>query len=312
MSLCVRVNRWIEAKALLAGCLSFVRWFEKAYDPQEVTYLLDSDLEQADALDDSVAVLIVVGRSEYWSRPMRNTFDRFVDGGGRALLVCSEVMYWQVRLDHSRYQLIRYGEGDPHPDPLLKTTVWHDPSLRYPVYPRTGCELRYGGERSTQEVGWSGMRIVCPESPLLEGLDLAENDVIRLPDATVWDGAPVVSDNGKLIVDFGESVPWRHEVVGYNLVRSGGQRSQDIATSLWIAMRSSPESGTVVHCGTMGWCGAHAIGGCGPDSEHIRTVVMKMIDILRQDVWPFSSRRDQSDDDGPSDGATSPFTVAST
>ena len=95
--------------------------------------------------------------------------------------------------------------------PLLRTTVWHDPSLRYPVYPRTGCEFRHGGFAAPEEgIGWEGMRIVRPDSPFISGTGLASGNVVRLPlpEASVWDGAPVApGPDGVPRVEFGDSPP---------------------------------------------------------------------------------------------------------
>lgn len=270
----------------------FIQWFA-SHNPHadDTTYLIDSDLEEPDALD-GVGVLIVVGRSEYWTRTARERFDAFVDRGGRALLLCSEIMYWQVRVDLERQLLYRYKGADPHPDPLLRTTLWHDPSLEYPIYPRTGCELRHGGFDALGDgVGWGGMRVVCPDSPLLAGSGLAAGDVVRLPDASMWDGAPVENGpDGVPRVDFGDSPPWRHEVIGHNLVRPIDRKAPEgqVATSLWIALRRTPTSGTVVHCGTFGWAGARGVGGHGPDSDRIQAIVLHMLSVLLDDNWPFS------------------------
>lgn len=283
---------------LLARCWPFVLWFASANPyPQDTTYLIDSDLEEPDALD-GVEVLIVIGRSEYWTRPMRECFDAFVDRGGRALLLCSELMYWQVRVDLARHRLSRYRGPDPHPDPLLRTTVWHDPELRYPVYPRTGCELQYGGNSAEDEgVGWGGLRITCPDSPLLQGSGLAEGDVVPLPDASVWDGAPVESGpDGSPRIDFGDSPPWRHEVVGYNLVKplGAGSPPDGPATSMWVVLRRTPDAGTVIHCGTMAWCGPSSVGANGPHRDLIRPIILQMLSVLHNDAWPFSSSPEEA------------------
>jgi hypothetical protein len=285
-------HRPLKLEQLLAGCRPFVNWFATC-DPyaSDTTYLIDSDLEEAGGLD-GVEVLIVIGRSEYWTRPMREQFDAFVDRGGRALLLCSEVMYWQVRVDLWRHQMFRYLGRDPHPDPLLRTTLWRDPLLQYPVYPRTGGERWHGGLPADCEgIGWGGMRISSPASPLLKGSGLAQGDVVPLPSAINWDGAPVKGMlDGVPQVDFGESQPWRHEVIGYNMVKmtSPGLPPEAPATSLWMVLRRTPTAGTVIHGGTMGWCGRWAVGPRSPHSDRIRSLILQMVDVLRDDIWPFS------------------------
>ena len=286
-------HRPLKPLVLLERTWPFVKWFATASPGlHETTYLIDSDLEDKDALDD-VDVLIVIGRSEYWTRKMREHFDAYVDRGGRALLLCSEVMYWQVRVDAATHQMFRYADDDPHPDPLLRTTVWHHPSLKYPIYPRTGCDLSHGGFSADDEgIGWGGMRIVRPDSPLLVDTGLDKDDVIKLLDASVWDGAPIRKQaDGRIEVDFGDSPVWRHEVIGYNLVRPIDENRINAgpAASLWLALRRTPESGTVVHCGTLGWCGPCAVGLRNPNSDRIRAILSQMIALLRDDAWPFSS-----------------------
>lgn len=285
-------HRPMHPELLLERCWPFVEWFATANPcPWDTTYLVDSDLEEDDALD-GVEVLVVIGRSEYWTRKMREQFDAHVDRGGRVLLLCSELMFWQVRVNDALHQLHRYKEDDPHPDPLLRTIEWHRPSLQYPVYPRTGCELWYGGFGTLKNgPGWGGMRIVSPESPLLADTDLLTGDIVQLPDASVWDGAPVTQDSdGTPKVDFADSPPWRHEVVGYNLVEpivDELPRGQ-LATSLWLVLRQTPETGTVIHCGTMGWCGPCAVGQRNRNSDRVRAIILRMLSVLLENEWPFS------------------------
>jgi hypothetical protein len=286
-------QRPLALHLLLGFCHPLVRWLASDEPPvPETTFLTDSDLERADALD-GVEVLVVVGRSEYWTRAMRENFDAFVDRGGRALLLCSEVMFWQVRVDLERQLLFRYGHTDPHPDPLLCTTTWREPALQYPVYPRTGGERWHGGINADDEgVGWGGMRIVCPGSPLLAGSDLAFGDAVALPDAVNWDGAPAaLGPDGVPRIDFGESPPWRHEVVGYNPVKSTvlGAPPDVPAISLWTVLRRTPQAGTVIHGGTMGWCGSRAIDSQSEHSGRIRSLIVRMLEVLLEDAWPFSS-----------------------
>lgn len=272
-------------------CDGFLRWFARA-NPHagQTTYLTDSDLEEPDVLA-GVEVLIVIGRSEYWTRGMREAFDSFVDRGGRALLLCSELMYWQVRVDKARHRLCRY-KRDLHPDPLHRTVRWHDPSLEYPVYPRTGCELWYGGFDAVDEgIGWGGPRVTCSDSPLIAGCGLEADDILQLPDAEVWDGAPVErGGDGSPRVDFGEAPPLHHEVIGYNLTKPMKDELPpgEPATGLWMALRRDVGSGTVVHCGTFGWCGRRGLGGEGPDSARAQKVVLRMLEVLLNDDWPFS------------------------
>ena len=48
----------------------------------------------------------------------------------------------------------------------------------------------------------------------------------------------------------------------------------------------------MVHAGTLGWCGMSAVGGKGPDSERIQAIVLRMLEALLEDEWPFSFAED--------------------
>lgn len=286
------LERPLPLHLLLGFCYPLVRWLASDEFPvRDVSFLTDSDLEDADALS-SVEVLLVAGRSEYWTRPMRERFDAFVDRGGRALLLCSEIMFWQVRVDLERQLLFRYGHTDPHPDPLLCTTTWREPALQYPVYPRTGGERWYGGVNTDDGVDFGGMRIVCPGSPLLAGSGLEFGDVVALPDAKNWDGAPAeLGPDGMPKVDFGAHPPWRAEVVGYNLVKPTmpGLPPDEPTFGLWTVLRRTAHSGAVVHAGTMGWCGGRVMGFQSEQSRRIRALIVQMLALLLDDAWPFST-----------------------
>ena len=288
----VSFHRPLEPGMLMNGCMPFLHWFCDGNPYRDDTaYLIDSDLEDPRALH-GIEVLVILGRSEYWTRAARECFDAFVDSGGRALLLCSEIMHWQVRLDLERHQLVCPKGRDNHSDPLLRASMWHDPSLEYPILPRTGCELWYGGSAAVDSgIGWGGMRIVRAESPLLRGSDLAEGDLIPLPDTTEWDGAPVWHGaDGSIEVDFGTLEPWRYEVIAYNLVRPAVSKPPpgQPATSLWIVLRRTPRAGTVIHAGCMAWCGNRAVGSAAPKCERNRHIILNMLRALHEDAWLFS------------------------
>jgi len=272
-----------------------VKWFatDNPY-AGDTTYLIDSDLEEPDALE-GVEVLIVIGRSEYWTRQMRKHFDSFVDRGGRALLLCSEFMYWQVGVDPMNHRLFRYVSDGPNLGPVNHAEECRDSPLAYPVYSRAGCEFRHGGVSAAREgIGWRGLRVVCPDSPLLAESGLEKGDIVPLPNAINWDGAPIKSwCDGSPQVDFGDFAPWRHEVIGYTLARpiEGWSKSDEPTVGLWMVLRRKPDAGTVIHGGTMGWCGPHAID---PDSAHSnlnRSLILQMLNVLVKDDWPFSGSR---------------------
>jgi hypothetical protein len=80
------LNKWEHA---------FVAWAER--EGIALDYFTDRDLDvESDALDPYRAV-IVVGHSEYWSAPQRDTIERFVDNGGGLALRQHRVLEGAVR-----------------------------------------------------------------------------------------------------------------------------------------------------------------------------------------------------------------------
>jgi len=287
--------RPLAPERLLEDAGGVMRWLAEADPfPGDTTYVLDADLHEPETLE-GVELLVVVGRSTYWTRAMREHVDAHVAAGGRLLILGAEVMHWQVRLHGWRQQLIRHAAQDPEPDPLLHTRMWHDDELAYPVAPRTGGEYWYGGRRAVdQGIGFGGMRVVADAaSPILRAAELRPGAVVAL-DASAWDGVPVRRfDRGRPEVDLGEEAPWRHEVLGFNRVLPAvpAESAGAPATSCWMVLRRTPDSGTVVHGGTLAWSQQQAVPG--EDGDAARGATLAMMRLLLADEWPFAAADDR-------------------
>src|SRR3546814_20835503 len=96
------------------------------------------------------------------------------------MILYGNTMWWQVRYNTSRDQLICYRNinDDPIKSPRLKTITWCEPSLRYPIYTSTGTDFQNAGYGLKNDNGWDGYKLVV-NSPLLDKKTLKQTQVDR-------------------------------------------------------------------------------------------------------------------------------------
>ncbi|MGZ3821255.1 MAG: N,N-dimethylformamidase beta subunit family domain-containing protein, partial [Mucilaginibacter sp.] len=154
-------------------------------------YVADIDLEDYREIENS-KVIILTGKSEYWTRRARTNFDRFVASGKNALILSGNTMYWQVRYNMKKKVMICYKSNnvDPLGDTLYSTYYWDTPGLGYPVRSSIGADFTSGGYPMKVASPLKGFKIAREASPLLKGTGLKNGDLLHLPTVET-DGAPV-------------------------------------------------------------------------------------------------------------------------
>jgi hypothetical protein len=263
---------------------AFFRWL-KLQNLQDVGFITDADLDSYGSIR-KAKLLIVTGHSEYWTLQARKNFDRFVSEGNDAMILSGNTMWWQVRYNSDRSQLICYRDArlDPIKSTKLKTINWHQLSLNYPIVGSIGAEFRYGGYGLKADNGWDGFRIMS-RSPLLAGTTLQTGDVLRCQSDEL-DGAPLRGlINGVPLLDSAALGFERAEIIGYDLVSRTGE---GVAT--WIVFRRTKSSGVVVNTASTDWCSARGIGA----SKDIQTITATMIQKLLNKENVFSDPSDEA------------------
>ncbi len=160
----------------------FVVWAEQ--NGYRLEYLTQHDLHfDREALNGYKAV-VIVGHDEYWTAPMRDAIDRFVDRGGMMARFGGNIL-WQVRLSDDGTQQICYrqAELDPyHDDPALRhltTTCWdlidQPAATTFGLTGAAGCYARYGDAVPRSSGGFTVYR---PEHWIFEGTGLRYGDVL--------------------------------------------------------------------------------------------------------------------------------------
>jgi hypothetical protein len=129
--------------------LPFVEWAEASGLPLE--YASNHDLEARPEILDSYRLVLSVGHDEYWSGPMRDTVEAYVERGGNVVFFSGNSVCWQVRFEDAG-RAIRCHKDAVDEDPLylmgqhhLLTTRWSDPRLSRPENYLTGVSWNYGG-----------------------------------------------------------------------------------------------------------------------------------------------------------------------
>ena len=91
----------------------------------DVSYQADSDTDADPGTLLEHRLVIVAGHSEYWTKDMRDGFERARDLGTNLAFLGADQSYWQIDYaDANRNVLVEYRNPalDPEPDPSLKTT----------------------------------------------------------------------------------------------------------------------------------------------------------------------------------------------
>lgn len=259
---------------------AFLRWIVKE-NIKDVGYVTDLDMEEYNNIRKS-KLIIIPGHSEYWTLRARQNFDRLVNEGKNALILSGNTMWWQVRYNKTKDQLICYRdkEADPIKSEKLKTVNWCEPSLGYPIYSSTGTDFRNAGYGTNRDNGWDGYKIIA-DSPLLEGTQLKRNDVLKCLSDEL-DGAPLTSYvDGIPAVDYQALAFYKVEIVGYDLVQRAGK--EGVAT--WIVFKPGRSSGIVINTASTDWCSSRGIGN-NPD---VQKITANMITKLMNNEPVFST-----------------------
>jgi hypothetical protein len=271
---------------------AFLRWLDLLDLPYSIKFVADIDLDDYSEISGS-KVLMLIGHSEYWTRTAREHFDQFVLGGGQALILAGNTMWWQVRYSDDRRQMTCYkGVHDPIADPLLRTINWPKPSLEYSVVKSIGADFDHGGFG----IGYpnaGGFRVLSPKSPVFDLVEVHNGDTILMPtveyDGTHLLNSPVTAGVPQL--DMSALGAYRAEIIGYadcfrNDADTGAGSVPD-SVGTWIVFQRTATSGVVMNGASTNWCSYEGVQG--PDGIRIRRIILNMFDILVNKKSAFSS-----------------------
>jgi hypothetical protein len=125
-----------------------VRFLERGgYD---VSYATDDDVDRDPGILLDHRLDIAAGHGEYWTKAIRDGWDKARARGVNLAFGGANTGYWQVRYEDEDRTMVSYKSNrDPEPDPALKTV-----EFRHLDPPRPECELV--GEQSSQRESETG------------------------------------------------------------------------------------------------------------------------------------------------------------
>lgn len=184
--------------------LELVSWLENegiAYD-----YASMLDLEAYPSLLDAYRVVLIVGHNEYWTRDMRVRFERFLAGGGNAMIMSGNTMWWQIRIEDDRITCYKSAADDPitSVDPARTTTHFHASPVDDPEERTTGLSFRFGGFVNHGAIlphseGHGGYTVAAPGHWAYQGTGVRLGEVFGREAQIVGyeaDGAPITFIDG--------------------------------------------------------------------------------------------------------------------
>jgi N,N-dimethylformamidase beta subunit-like protein len=103
-----------------------VRFLERyGYD---VAYTTDVDTDRDPTELLRHKLVMTAGHDEYWTKTMRDAFERARDSGVNLAFMGANTAYWQMRLEDGGRTIVEYrtGDRDPEPSSALKTVRFRD------------------------------------------------------------------------------------------------------------------------------------------------------------------------------------------
>jgi len=264
----------------------FVRWAEAR--GIELDYAVNSDLEFHPELLETTPLFLSVGHDEYWSKPMRDHLEDWLDRGGNAAFFSGNSVCWQVRSEEDGRALVCYKQAFKH-DPVFASddhatlsTLWSHHLVKRPENQLTGVGFQYGGyHRSHGQLMTfpGGYYVHRPDHWLFEGTGVEQGSLIGSKHTVVGyecDGCDFVIDpETALPVPTGrDSTPNTFEILASAPAiwhpddcewYDRWDKGRIGAAVLGVYRRATPDGGTVVTAGSTDWSHGLTLDKDGPD-----------------------------------------------
>jgi N,N-dimethylformamidase len=131
----------------------------------------DIDLHRGWDWLEEYSALVVSTHSEYWTEPMRDHLDAYLDSGGSLLYLSGNGMYWKVTYDPTCRVMEIRKDGKPHYQTGEEGGLWRN--LGRPEHNVLGVGYARPGYMT-----FAPYRIEDPSHWIFEGLGLKEGDLI--------------------------------------------------------------------------------------------------------------------------------------
>lgn len=235
-------------------------------------------------------VVILLNHSEYWTRKERRAFHKFVDSGGKLIILSGNTCWWQVRYENHEKTLVCYKLA--HLDPIpqnqdsLKTVRWHELPVGMPENDLTGVSFRNGGYVNSGKIlssslGYGGYAAFNTHLWVYQNTKIKEGDVFGSENRIVGnevDGALFRWNNGIPTVTSEDKTPANFRIVGIS--PAGWDETNTINGHGTMGFYHNPKGGFVFNSATLSWC--EGIN----DNETVSTITKNVIRKSLDDKFP--------------------------
>lgn len=201
----------------------FAVWAER--EGYRVDYATNADLERGPEFLAPYRLVVSVGHDEYWSRPMRDAVESYIEAGGNVAFLSGNTAFWQVRIEQSGTAMVAY-KYDFERDPVYGTeregeltSIWSDRAIGRPENEMTGVSFCRGGyARIAARVpeGSGAYTIHRADHWLLEGTGLVFGDLLGAESVIVGfeaDGCEIAYRDGLPYPTGSDGTPTDFEIV---------------------------------------------------------------------------------------------------
>jgi len=271
----------------------FIAWAEAA--GYRLDYAVNNDLEFHPEVLDGRRLVLSVGHDEYWSTPMRDALEAFIDRGGNAAFFSGNTCCWQVRAEGDELVCHKQNYRDDPlyrptgPNPLV-TTLWSHPLVGRPENQLTNVGLLGGGFHRSHGIlvdGSGAFTVERPDHWIFAGTGLRRGDEFGGADTIVGyecDGCEFTRPDGVPVPTGRDGTPENFEILA-TAPASWGEES----TLLWwdafprpepghacLGLSVRPSGGTVFTAGTTDW--AHGLAD--PADPIVTRITRNILDRL--------------------------------
>ena len=200
----------------------FVAWAERA--GYQIDYAVNSDLEFHPEMLKHYRLVLSVGHDEYWSSPMRDHLEAFMDDGGNVAFFSANNAMWQVRSEESGRALVCWKDIKKDPlyqngDHKLLSTMWCNHLINRPENYLTGVSFAYAGYYNFFDKyldGDGAYEIHRPDHWIFEGTGLQRSDRLGAADKLIsyeCDGCEFEMKDGLPVPTHRDGTPESFEIL---------------------------------------------------------------------------------------------------
>lgn len=273
----------------------FVEWAERRGLALE--YAANSDLEFHPEVLEGRKLVLSVGHDEYWSSPMRDNLEKWIEGGGNTAFFSGNTCCWQVRSEDGGNALTCWKQnwvsdpvyqtrGDKTALPLL-SSLWSHHLVQRPENSLTGVGFLWGGyHRSHGQLmeGSGAFTVHRPEHWLFAGTNLTKDAAFGGRDTIVGyecDGCELEWKDGLPFPTHQDGTPqsflplatapaiWHADDSQWYEKWPAGRKGNAV---LGVHTRGK---GTVFTCGSTDW--SHGLRGRDPAVERITLNIIEKL-----------------------------------